>query len=63
MEKYYEKKKNDAELMRNVIINAYINGNRKKNTPLIPLFEEKVEKTEQEILDERKELFGNNPLA
>lgn len=57
-------RKNEAELKRNVVLNAIYNSNRKKNQKLIPLFEkEVVEKSEDEILKEREELFSENPFV
>ncbi|MFS0591495.1 hypothetical protein AB1L05_07815 [Cytobacillus horneckiae] len=58
MERYNEKMKNDYEMQRNVIFNAIINANRKKNSSMIPLFKDNSEKTATEIIEEREELFG-----
>ncbi|WP_433959252.1 hypothetical protein [Cytobacillus horneckiae] len=58
MERYNEKMKNDYEMQRNVIFNAIINANRKKNSGMIPLFKDNSEKTATEIIEEREELFG-----
>lgn len=63
MERYNEKQKNQYEMQRNVYFNAIINTKRKKNTKIIPLFIENTEKPTIEILEEREELFGNNPFA
>ena len=60
MEKYNEKLKNDCEIQRNIVFNAIINTKRKKNTRMIPLFQETNDKTTQEIMAEREELFGEN---
>ena len=60
MEKYNEQMKNEYEMQRNVIFNAIINSNRKKNTRMISLFQdESDEKTTEEIVQEREELFGS----
>lgn len=58
MDRYNEKKKDEYEITRNVILNAILNSKRKGNT-LIPLFEKSISgKSAEEIFDERKELFG-----
>ncbi|MDQ0269012.1 hypothetical protein [Cytobacillus purgationiresistens] len=53
-----EKLKREYEMQRNVIFNAIINANRKKNSKIIPLFNDSNEKTAAEMMDEREELFG-----
>lgn len=58
MERYNEKKKDEYEITRNVILNAIVNSRRKGNA-LIPLFEKtQGGKSAEEILEEREELFG-----
>jgi hypothetical protein len=59
MEVYNDQKKNEYEMQRNVMLNALINANRKKHSRVIPLFKENNEKTTNEILAEREELFGD----
>ncbi|WP_139364949.1 hypothetical protein [Sutcliffiella halmapala] len=63
MEVYNSHLRNNYEMQRNVIFNAIINANRKKNSKVIPLFDEKNDKTNIEILGEREELFGENTFA
>lgn len=58
MEAYNEQKKNEYEMQRNVILNAIINSKRKQYTPVIPLFKDDDEMTDEEKLKEREELFG-----
>lgn len=59
MERHNEKRKENYTILRNVILNALANSMQKRNA-LIPLFEEEPEqKTKKEILEERKELFGD----
>ncbi|ADU30366.1 phage protein [Evansella cellulosilytica DSM 2522] len=60
MEAHNERLKNDYEMQRNVIYNAIINANRKKNSRIVPLFPKDEEKSTEEIIDEREELFGEN---
>lgn len=60
MQRYNQKRKDDYTILRNVILNALANALVKKNTQ-IPLFEEEPNgKTKEEILEERKELFGDH---
>lgn len=60
MQRYNQKRKDDYTILRNVILNALANALVKKNA-LIPLFEEEPNgKTKEEILEERKELFGDH---
>lgn len=62
MERYNEKKKDEYEILRNVALNAIINGKRKGNK-LIPLFEKTSGyKDTDDILEEREELFNENPF-
>lgn len=63
MEKYNEKKRNNYEMQRNVIFNAIINANRKKNTRIIPLFKDNDERDTVDIMEEREELFGDTDFA
>lgn len=59
MEVYNQRKKNEYEMHRNVMLNALINSNRRKGAQVIPLFPKNTEKTTTEIMDEREELFGD----
>ncbi|WLR41671.1 hypothetical protein LC087_12435 [Bacillus carboniphilus] len=52
-------KKNEYEMERNVIYNAIVNANRKKNSRIIPLFNESAERVTEDVLNDRKELFGS----
>lgn len=64
MEEWNVLQQNQAELQRNVILNAIVNANRKKNTKVIDLFEKKsIKKSKEEIKIEREELFSENPFA
>ncbi|MEV2910067.1 hypothetical protein ABNF65_15880 [Paenibacillus larvae] len=58
IDRHFEKIKEDAQLLRNVIVNAEVNVKRKKGTSEIPLFEEGRKMTIEEKIEERKELFG-----
>lgn len=64
LEEWNKLQQNQAELQRNVILNAIVNANRKKNTKVIDLFEKKsIKKSREEIKIEREELFSENPFA
>ncbi|MFC0559686.1 hypothetical protein [Halalkalibacter alkalisediminis] len=63
MELHNEQMKNNYEMQRNVMYNALINSKRGKNSRIIPLFTENDERTTLEIMDERKELFGDEILT
>lgn len=59
MEASHRKQKYDAELARNVILNALYNVHRGKGKPFLELFEQNTsEKTKLEIISERIEFFG-----
>jgi hypothetical protein len=59
---YLDKTKTDYEILRNVIYNAGLNLLRKKGQKIVPLFDENGEVNnelnEEEIRNEREELFG-----
>lgn len=56
----YKLKKNDSQLLRNVIFNANANLHREEGTDEIPLFDDSQEQEmdEEEIIKEREALFG-----
>ena len=58
MDIYAEERKESVTLTRNAMINALANFHRKEGDPVIELFEEKNEKTNDQLLQERFELFG-----
>ncbi|WP_046655280.1 hypothetical protein [Paenibacillus larvae] len=58
VDRHYEKVKEDAHIMRNVICNAGRNLVRKKGTSEIPLFPDERNMTLEEKMEERKALFG-----
>lgn len=60
METYNEQMRNKYEMQRNVIYNAIINANRKRGSSMIPLFKNNDPKTVSDIIEERKELFGDS---
>ena len=63
MDLYNEQLKNNYIIQRNVIFNAIANVNRQTNT-VIPLFEEETEEmSQEEIINEREELFGKKTLT
>ncbi len=63
MDLYNEQLKNNYIIQRNVIFNAIANANRQTNT-VIPLFEEETEgMSQEEIINEREELFGKKTLT
>lgn len=56
---YYENLKFSKKLERDAVFNAIHNAFRNKNEPFVEMFEDAPEeKTEAEILEERRELFG-----
>ena len=60
METYNEQMRNKYEMQRNVIYNAIINANRKRGSRMIPLFKDNDPQTVSDIIEERKELFGDS---
>ena len=63
MDLYNEQLKNNYIIQRNVIFNAIANAHRQNNS-VIPLFEEEVEeKSQEEITNEREELFSKKTLT
>lgn len=58
VDRHFEKMKEDAQLLRNVIVNAEVNVKRKKGTSEIPLFPDERKMSIEEKIEERKALFG-----
>ncbi|AVF25098.1 hypothetical protein ERICIV_00894 [Paenibacillus larvae subsp. larvae] len=58
LDRHYEKLKEDAQIMRNVMFNAGQNLMRKRGSSEIPLFPDERKMTIEEKIEERKELFG-----
>ncbi len=58
MTRHNLQERNGLEMQRNVMLNAIINAFRKKNARFLPLFEKENDRTAEDVIQERHELFG-----